>query len=123
MSNKDILVIDDSNTNLVLLESLFKSNGYRVSSSTNGREGLESVSKNIPDLIYLDLKMPEVDGFDFIKELRKNKDYKDIPVVILSAISDRETIIRSIELGVVEYLTKPLDIEKIIQLTKNILSR
>lgn len=121
MSDKNILIIDDSNTNLVLLESLFKRNGYKVFSAVNGKEGLNLMEKNIPDLIFLDLKMPQVDGFEFIRLLKKNTGWANIPVVILSAISDKETMIRSIEMGVIEYLTKPLDIEKVMQLTKNIL--
>ena len=122
MSKKNILIIDDSNTNLVLLESLFKRNGYRVLSALNGKEGLESVENDIPDLIYLDLKMPEVDGFEFLRKLKGKEEWKDIPVVILSAVNERETIIQSIELGVVEYLTKPLDVERVIHLTRNILN-
>jgi len=122
MSKKNILIIDDSNTNLVLLESLFKRNGYRVLSALNGKEGLESVEKNIPDLIYLDLKMPEIDGFEFLRKLKAKEEWKTIPVVILSAVNERESIIQSIELGVVEYLTKPLDVERVIHLTRNILN-
>ena len=122
MSKKNILIIDDSNTNLVLLESLFKRNGYRVLSALNGKEGLESVEKNIPDLIYLDLKMPEIDGFEFLRKLKAKEEWKTIPVVILSAVNERESIIQSIELGAVEYLTKPLDVERVIHLTRNILN-
>lgn len=123
MSNKNILVIDDSNTNLVLLESLFKRNGYRVFSALNGKQALELIVKTVPDLIFLDLKMPEIDGFEFMKLLKNNPNWAEIPVVILSAISDRETIIQGIEMGVVDYLTKPLEIEKVINLTRNILNR
>jgi len=123
MNNKNILVIDDSNTNLVLLESLFKRIGYRVFSATNGKEGLDLIKENIPDLIFLDLKMPEIDGFEFMELLKKNSNWADIPVVILSAISDKETITRTIEMGVVEYLIKPLEIEKVIYLTRNILNQ
>ena len=122
MSSNNILVIDDSNTNLVLLESLFKRNGYRVLSAMSGKEALDLIKRTVPDLIFLDLKMPEIDGFEFMKLLRDNSDWAEIPVVILSAISDKETIIRGIEMGVVDYLTKPLEIEKVIHLTRNILS-
>jgi DNA-binding response OmpR family regulator len=122
MNNNNILVIDDSNTNLVLLESLFKRNGYRVLSAMSGKEALDLIKRTVPDLIFLDLKMPEIDGFEFMKLLRDNSDWAEIPVVILSAISDKETIIRGIEMGVVDYLTKPLEIEKVIHLTRNILS-
>ncbi len=121
MSSKTILIIDDSNTNLVLLESLFKRNGYLVNSASNAKEGLETLEKEPPDLIYLDLVMPEVDGFDFIRMLRKNSKWKDIPVVILSAVNEEDVISKSIELGVKDYLTKPLDIEHIISITESIL--
>lgn len=122
MGGKHILVIDDSNTNIVLLESLLERNGYNVSSALNAREGIKTISNKIPDLIYLDLVMPELNGLDFLRILRNNKSWKDIPVVILSAISDRETIKESRELGVTEYITKPLNINKIISLTNSLLS-
>ncbi len=121
MNKKNILIIDDSNTNLVLLESLFKRSGYKVYSALSAKEGLESIKEDIPDLIYLDLRMPELDGFGFIEILRKNNEWKNIPVVILSAVSDRDSIAQGIELGVTDYLTKPLDITRVISLTKNIL--
>ncbi|HDZ41942.1 MAG TPA: response regulator [Bacteroidetes bacterium] len=121
MSKKDILIIDDSNTNLVLLESLLKRNGYSVFSATNGRLGLDMVNKNIPDLIFLDIKMPGLGGFEFIEILKRNEDFKNIPVVILSAVSDRESIKKSQELGVCDYLTKPLSLDRILNTARNIL--
>ena len=122
MSSKTILIIDDSNTNLVLLESLFKRSGYSVHSASSAKEGLKTLENKQPDLIYLDLIMPDVDGFDFIRMLRKNSDWKDIPVVILSAVNEEEVISRSIELGARDYLTKPLNIKYVMSLTENILS-
>lgn len=122
MSNKTILIIDDSNTNLVLLESLLKRNGYSVHSASCAREGLKTLEKMQPDLVYLDLLMPDVDGFEFLRILRANSEWKDIPVVILSAVDEEEVISKSIELGAKDYLTKPLDIEYIITLTKNMFS-
>ncbi|MFP4489107.1 MAG: PleD family two-component system response regulator [Bacteroidales bacterium] len=122
MSNKTILIIDDSNTNLVLLESLFKRNGYSVHSATCAKEGMKTLEEMHPDLIYLDLLMPDVDGFEFLRILRNNSEWKDIPVIILSAVNEEEVISKSIALGAKDYLTKPLDIEYIIRLTKNMLS-
>ena len=122
MNSSSILVIDDSNTNLVLLESLLQKRGYRVFSALNAREGLESIEKEIPDLIYLDFLMPEIDGLEFVRLLRKRDDWKDIPVVILSAVSDSEIIKQSRELGVREYITKPINVHKILDLTNQILS-
>lgn len=122
MSGNRILVIDDSNTNLVLLESLLQKNGYNVSSALSAMEGIEKLKNTIPDLIYLDFLMPEVDGLEFLDILCENKDWKDIPVVIISAISDAEIIRKSKEKGVIDYITKPINIHKIIDLTRKILS-
>lgn len=122
MSKKDILIIDDSNTNVVLLESLFKRNGYRVFSASNGRLGLEMLDKNIPDLIFLDLKMPGLGGFEFLEILSKDKDYKRIPVVILSAVDDGDAIEKSLAYGATDYLTKPLELERVLNVANSILT-
>ena len=122
MNGKKILVIDDSNTNLVLLESLLEKNGYEVFSALSAKEGLESMEDNQPDLIYLDLIMPGIDGMQFIKLMKQNDDWKEIPVVILSAISDSEVIQQGLNLGVADYITKPLNIHKIVSLTESLLS-
>lgn len=122
MSNRNILVIDDSNTNLVLLESLLKKDGYQVKSVLSAQEGLNSIESQIPDLIYLDFLMPDIDGLGFIKLLREKKAWDDIPIVILSAIEDRDIIKQCLDLGVIEYITKPIDIHRISELTNKLLS-
>lgn len=122
MTGNRILVIDDSNTNLVLLESLLRNNGYNVSSALSATEGLEKMKQARPDLIFLDFLMPEIDGLQFLDILNKNEEWKDIPVVILSAISDSDIIKQSKEKGVVDYILKPISITKITDLTKAILS-
>ena len=120
MGKKEILIIDDSNTNLVLLESLLRKNGYIVHSALNAKEGIKTMQQSVPDLIYLDLVMPEVDGLKFIQMIRERDEWKDVPVVIISAVSDKKIIRQSIEMGVIDYITKPIDIEKIISLTNGI---
>ncbi|HKL67899.1 MAG TPA: response regulator, partial [Bacteroidales bacterium] len=120
MGKKEILIIDDSNTNLVLLESLLRKNGYIVHSALNAKEGIKTMQQSVPDLIYLDLVMPEVDGLKFIQMIRERDEWKDVPVVIISAVSDKKVIRQSIEMGVIDYITKPIDIEKIISLTNGI---
>ena len=120
MTGNRILVIDDSNTNLVLLESLLRNNGYNVSSALSATEGLEKMKQARPDLIFLDFLMLEID--QFLDILNKNEEWKDIPVVILSAISDSDIIKQSKEKGVADYILKPISITKITDLTKAILS-
>ena len=119
---RSVLVVDDSNTNIVLLEKLFEKNGYRVFSALSALEGIDEMNSHPPDIIYLDLLMPGVDGLEFVRMVKKNDKWKHIPVVILSAVTDSEVIRQSLELGVTEYITKPLEIERIISLTKEILS-
>lgn len=121
MESNKILIIDDSNTNVVLLESLLKKNGYDVSSALSAREGLKSIENGKPDLIYLDFLMPEIDGLEFMDILKENESWRDIPIVMLSAISDRDIIKRSRDKGVKEYIIKPIDIYKIISLTEQLL--
>jgi putative two-component system response regulator len=121
MSTKNILLVDDSNTNLVLLESLLTRKGYNVTASLSAKDGFDSMKETIPDLIYLDLIMPEVDGFQFIRQMKDTDKWKNIPVVILSAVSDDDVIKKCLDLGAVDYMTKPLDISKISNLTTRIL--
>lgn len=121
MEGRNILIIDDSNTNLVLLESLLQKNGYIVTSALTAREGLETLKVKMPDLIYLDLLMPEIDGLEFLKILKSKDEWKEIPVVVLSAINDMDVIRKSRDLGVTDYITKPLNIHKLIELTKTLL--
>jgi CheY-like chemotaxis protein len=123
MTGKKILIVDDSNTNIVLLESLLKRNGYLVFTALNGRQGLDAIRNMVPDLIILDLKMPDLGGFEFMEVLRSNSEWMDIPVVILSAISDSDSIKKSLELGAADYLTKPLDPDRVIKLADTILSQ
>ena len=123
MTKKKILIVDDSNTNIVLLESLLKRNGYTVFTALNGRQGLDSVRNIIPDLVILDLKMPDLGGFEFLELLKKQGDLTDIPVVILSAISDSDSIKKSLELGAADYLSKPLDPDKVLKLAETILNQ
>ena len=121
MESNNILVIDDSNTNLVLIESLLERNGFVVMSALSAKEGLKALKESKPDLIYLDLVMPEIDGIEFIQIVKKNKAWKNIPIVILSAVTDRDIIRKSKDMGAIDYITKPLNIHRILTLTRDIL--
>lgn len=122
MDTKNILIIDDSNTNLVLLNSLLEKKGYNVISALSAMEGIELIKNELPDLIYLDLLMPDVDGLQFISIIKENDSWNEIPIVILSAVSDKDIIRKSMKMGIVDYIIKPINIHKILSLTENILS-
>lgn len=101
-----ILVVDDDPNIRELLTQEFTEAGYRISVATNGREAIAEVRRDHPDLIVLDVMMPEMNGFDVAAVLKNDPQTMDIPIVILSIVQDRE---RGFRLGVDRYLTKPID--------------
>ncbi len=118
---KKILVIDDSSTNIVLLDALLQREGYEVITSLGATEGLKYVKNLKPDLILLDLLMPEVNGFDFMKSFNEMDNDKDIPVIIVSAVGTSENKKISKELGAANFINKPVDIPALLNLIKNTL--
>ena len=106
---KKILVIDDDPIIVDYLTDLFQENGYETCSAENGVKGLEAAQKEKPDLITLDLEMPEEWGPRFYRKLRKNKDLKDTPVIVVTGI-DGDHAIRN----AVGYVNKPFDPEKLL---------
>ncbi len=120
LSNKQkILVIDDSSTNIVLLDALLQREGYEVITSLGAKEGLKYVESMKPDLILLDLLMPEVNGFDFMKTFNKMELEKEIPVIIISAVGTSENKKISKELGATNFVSKPVDIPALLNLINN----
>lgn len=109
-----ILVVDDSETNLVLLEAVLQNSGYEVSTASNSNQAIYYLENNIPELILLDLLMPNVNGFDFIKILQKNVKWKEIPVIIVTAYANQENIEIANQLGVVDIIEKPIDINEFL---------
>jgi CheY-like chemotaxis protein len=107
---KRILVVEDDNSLSVLLRLIMKvqQDDWDVSSAATGVEALAQVDKFHPDLILLDIMMPEMDGLEVARRLKSDERYKDQKIVILSALSDAETKRKALDAGVVEYWTKPI---------------
>jgi CheY-like chemotaxis protein len=107
---KRILVVEDDNSLSVLLRLIMKvqQDDWDVSSAATGLEALSQVERLKPDLILLDIMMPEMDGLEVARRLHGDKRYKDPKIVILSALSDPDTQRRAKEAGVLEYWTKPI---------------
>lgn len=123
MKQSKILVIDDSTTNIVLLEAILTEKGYQIETALNAKEAFMKIEKQIPDLILLDLLMPKVSGFDFLEQLRQNEKTKDTPVIVISAINtDDENIKRINDLEAVDFLRKPIDIQYLVSRVEEILS-
>ena len=117
-----ILVVDDSSTNIVLLDAILQREGYEVITALNAKEGLKYVKSRNPDLILLDLLMPEVNGFDFMETYNGMEKSRKVPVIIVSAVGTTENKQYSMELGAVSFINKPVDIPSLLNLIKNTLN-
>jgi two-component system, sensor histidine kinase and response regulator len=112
--NSRILIVDDNPQNLQVLGRLLQEKNYEIEFATNGKAALEWIDSQQFDLILLDINMPEMDGFEVCREIRKKESLSKIPVIFLSADSDRESILKGFELGAQDYVTKPFDSRELI---------
>jgi CheY-like chemotaxis protein len=118
-----ILVVDDSSTNIVLLEAILNGQGYIIETAQSVKEAYQIIKKDMVHLILLDLLMPRVSGYDFLKEIKENESTRDIPVIIVSAVADPENRKKSIELGAIDFINKPIDIQDFIERIDAILKK
>ncbi len=102
-----ILAVDDNLLNLKLIEKSLTKEGYRILTAIGGRDGRALASKEKPDLILLDIQMPGEDGFEVIKQLKKDSTTETIPVIFITGVSDVHAKLKGFELGAVDYITKP----------------
>ncbi len=109
----DILIVDDTLANLQLLANILKDEGYKVRPALNGKLALQAVAQKKPNLILLDIKMPDTDGYAVCQALKDNPNTQDIPVIFISALSDANDKVRAFAAGGVDYLTKPFQIEEV----------
>ncbi len=113
-SKYDVLAVDDVPLNLLLVEKMLSRFKFQVRKASNGRIAMEEVARQKPDLILLDLLMPEMDGFEVLKKLRQNQETSDIRIVILSALNSTEDIVKGYQLGANDFITKPIILEKLV---------
>ncbi len=119
---KSVLIIDDSETNLVLLEAILEDEGWIVKTAASATTGMEMIKDKIPDLILLDLIMPRVDGYEMLDRLKSSDKLKEIPVVVVSAVSDATTRQTCLEKGAQDYMPKPVDIDLLLNKVRKILN-
>jgi len=108
-SSPRILIVDDTEAARRLLETLLQGEGFETLSAENGERALQLAESELPDLILLDLMMPGMDGFTVAQRLKSNPETKPIPIIVVSALEDRESRMRGLEAGAEEYLTTPID--------------
>lgn len=114
IENATILIVDDTPNNLRLLSSVLTERGYEVRSLRDGRMVLASVLNKRPDLILLDILMPEMDGYEVCQQLKENEKVRDIPVIFISALQDITEKVKGLSLGAVDYITKPFQKEEVL---------
>lgn len=114
IKGSNILIVDDSETNLVLLEAILEDAGCNVEKAFSAKEALLSLTKNIPDLILLDLLMPNENGFDLLKKLKANNIFKNIPIIIVTAFANDDNRVMAKELGAVNVIEKPINIKEFL---------
>ncbi len=104
-----ILIVDDTIKNLQLLGSILKESNYKISVATNGKQAIDIARQTLPDLILLDVMMPETDGFETCRQLKSMHETENIPVIFLTAKVETEDIINGFKSGAVDYITKPFN--------------
>lgn len=114
LSKYNVLAVDDIPLNLLLVQKMLSKFNFRIRTATNGREALETVAQDRPHLILLDLMMPEIDGYEVLRRLKADPETADIRVIILSALNSNEDIVKGFDLGANDFLTKPISMEKLL---------
>lgn len=111
--NIDILIVDDTIANLQLLAGMLKEEGYKVRPASSGKIALDAIAKKAPDLILLDIKMPEMDGYEVCSRLKSNPATHHIPVLFISALTDVGDKLKAFEVGGLDYINKPFQVEEV----------
>ncbi len=112
--NVDILIVDDTPNNLRVLSSLLLEEGYKVRKAINGAMALRSALAEPPDLILLDIRMPDLNGYEVCAQLKAEPKTKEIPIIFLSALDDEKDKVTAFEVGGVDYVTKPLQLQEVL---------
>ncbi|MGB6297414.1 MAG: response regulator [Rivularia sp. (in: cyanobacteria)] len=114
MSSNSILIVDDTPNNIRLLFDVLDSAGFDISVVRNGETALEKLHYIQPDLILLDVMMPGIDGFETCRRIKSNSETQDIPIIFMTALSDSEHKVSGLQIGAIDYITKPIQVEEVL---------
>ncbi len=114
----DIMIVDDNPHNLRVLSTTLKKEGYEIRPATGGRTALAAIDAKPPQLILLDIMMPDMNGYQVCEHLKENKKTRDIPVIFISALDDVKNKIKAFAMGCVDYISKPFQEEEILARVK-----
>ena len=123
MAKKKILIIEDEKDIVEMIKYNLNKEGYATSTLFRGRDAVSSVKKDQPDLVILDLMLPDIDGFEICKELRANERTAYVPIIMLTAKSQEADKVTGLELGADDYVTKPFSPRELLARIKAVLRR
>jgi CheY-like chemotaxis protein len=118
-----ILVVDDEPDIVSTIKTRLEWNKFKVETASNGSEAFEKLESSIPDLILLDGNMPVMSGFEMLDHMRQDNRFKDIPVIMLTAVCEANNIALAGSLGVTEYVTKPFEFAKLLEKITRVLEK
>ena len=119
LTDKKVLMVDDDMRNIFSLKKILEQSGIRIVVGKNGRDGIDQLNKNRDvDLILMDIMMPEMDGFEAMKEIRKQQQFKDLPIIALTAKAMKGDRAKCIEAGANDYLAKPVDVDRLFSMLR-----
>ncbi len=121
--NIEILIIDDNEENRMILEVICKSLGFKPQLAVNGKNALTILEKYTPSLVLCDLIMPELNGFEFLKKFKLNPKWKSIPIIMVSSVDETESILKCLQQGADDYITKPFEPDILKARVDNLLSK
>jgi PleD family two-component response regulator len=120
---KKILIVEDDLDLAEMLIAYFRVQGYHVVNASWGEEGVNLVKKELPDVVILDIRLPDIDGYEVCRQIRKLRKAQQLPVIFLTEKREREDKLTGLELGAVDYITKPFDIQELRLRVRNALRR
>ena len=115
---RSLLVVDDEADIRTLLDDILKDEGYAVRSASTGAEAIEEITKDLPDLVMMDIKLPDQDGIGVLRQLKR--EHPELEVIVMTAFGGSSTAIKAMEHGAYDYVTKPFDIDDLLATLKRV---
>ncbi len=123
MSTQNILIVEDEPNTAQMLVAYFEAQGYDVTAVGWGKKALEYLEETLPDLIVLDIRLPDIDGYEVCRQVRTHRRTAHVPIIFLTERRERMDRLQGLELGAVDYITKPFDIQELRLRIRNVLRR
>ncbi len=121
LSRFNILIVDDAPLNRLVVQKMLEQFNFNVREAENGLEAMKEIYYLKPDLVLLDIMMPVMDGFEVIEVIRENPAWSDVKIVVLSALSTNEDIVKAYNLGAQDFITKPIVMDKLLNTVAKLL--